>query len=165
MERKSSFTSSLLHTDDSMQLEDLILEKEEQISSCRLNRFRIGQQTFDYDFKDPVFGVKGENKQKIKGHDCYSCKFVTFQKEKYMNFCKFCGHAVCKDCFDTKKTRVYPKSKLTSDGQRDAGPICKLCDRKFLVRQIFLKDYSELGKKDAHLEELEKQIAGLNSEI
>jgi hypothetical protein len=43
MARRESFNSSLLHTDESMDLEDLILEKEEQIVATRLKKFRVGQ--------------------------------------------------------------------------------------------------------------------------
>ena len=41
-----------------------------------------------------------------------------------------------------KKTRIYPCAQPDANGERQRGPICKLCDRKFLVK----KDVDEIKK-------------------
>lgn len=51
-----------------------------------------------------------------------------------MVFCTFCGHSNDAKC--VIKTRIYPYSAKDVDGKRaERGPICKLCDRKFFVRE------------------------------
>lgn len=52
-----------------------------------------------------------------------------------MVFCTFCGYSGDEKCLT--KTRIYPQSN-----QEDhRGPICKLCDRKFLVHKEVEKVY------------------------
>mmetsp|Transcript_11911 Transcript_11911/g.15189 ORF Transcript_11911/g.15189 Transcript_11911/m.15189 type:complete len:86 (+) Transcript_11911:347-604(+) len=57
-----------------------------------------------------------------------------------MVFCTFCGYSNDAKCM--KKTRIYPCAASDRNGDKERGPICKLCDRKFLV----LKDVSEIKK-------------------
>jgi len=51
-----------------------------------------------------------------------------------INNSDFCGFSVCKLCI--LKTRPYP---IGNDGYKNRGEICKVCDRKFFVREM-LKD-------------------------
>ena len=64
-----------------------------------------------------------------------------------MNFCEFCGMSSCDDCF--YKERMYPRGKIDADGMKPKGKICKLCDRKFIVRQmqldVSMKRMQQLG--------------------
>ena len=49
-----------------------------------------------------------------------------------MVYCTFCGLSNDEKC--VRKTRIYPNQEDDSaDKQR--GPICKLCDRKFLLHK------------------------------
>lgn len=50
-----------------------------------------------------------------------------------MVYCTFCGFANCVKC--TKKTRLYPQQPA---GQKERGKVCKLCDRKFLIKDMVL---------------------------
>lgn len=83
-----------------------------------------------------LFELAGPNKTKTKTSDCASCKVVTFQKEKHILWCQFCGCSVCKECLF--KSRPFPSSGIDKNGERLRGEICKLCDRKFLVRNMLL---------------------------
>lgn len=84
-----------------------------------------------------IFELKGPNKKKTKSADCASCKVVTFQKEKHIEWCDFCGCSVCKECLG--KERPFLNVEIDKDGKRARGRVCKLCDRKILVRQMLLK--------------------------
>ena len=55
-----------------------------------------------------------------------------------MVFCTFCGFSNCAKCI--KKTKIYPCAPVGGNGERERGPICKLCDRKFMVK----KDVDEI---------------------
>ena len=57
-----------------------------------------------------------------------------------MHFCTFCGYSNDAKC--VKKTRIYPLAPEDENGERARGKICKLCDRKFMVR----KDVDEIKK-------------------
>jgi hypothetical protein len=81
---------------------------------------------------------------------------VTFQKEKHICWCTFCGNSVCKECLT--KTRPYPKAALDNSGNRIRGDICKLCDRRFLVRTMLLESQSQAAKKNNQQRLLNKQI-------
>lgn len=49
--------------------------------------------------------------------------------------CTFCAQSRCEKCM--KKSRPYPNSALDSAKHHTVrGPICKFCDRKFLVKNM-----------------------------
>ena len=48
------------------------------------------------------------------------------------NKCDFCGFKSCKDC--TKKKRQFPEAPSDADKKLQKGVICKMCDRKFIMR-------------------------------
>jgi hypothetical protein len=112
--------------------------------SEKCQAFRIGNTNHKLE-NTSIFEAAGTSKTKNKLADCYSCKIVTFQKEKEIKYCTFCGNAVCKECLT--KSRIYPKAKLDNNGERQRGDICKLCDRKYLVRTMMLEAQSLLAKK------------------
>jgi len=155
-----STKSSLLHTDPDMALEDIIDMQDLEIAEMteKTSMFRLGQTNHKINEagSNMIFEAMGPNKDKIKTPDCNSCKVVTFQKEKHIVWCTFCGCSVCKDCLT--KTRPYPKAVLDKNGERVRGDICKLCDRKFLVRQMLLESQSAAAKKNNQQRVLNKQI-------
>lgn len=61
-----------------------------------------------------------------------------------MVFCTFCGLSACQDC--TKKTRIYPKSDKDPETGKQSlrGVICKLCDRKFFIRDIVSRSMQQI---------------------
>lgn len=142
--------SSLLHTDSDIALEDVIDLKQMELDeySEKTSMFRLGQTNHKINEagSSVIFEATGPNKSKNKFSDCFSCKVVTFQKEKHILWCTFCGNSVCKECLT--KTRPYPKAALDKNGERVRGDICKLCDRKFLVRQMLLEVQSNVAKKN-----------------
>ena len=142
--------SSLLDTDSDMALEDQIERHQWQLDEYieKTSTFKLGNTSHKINDKSEniIFEATGPNKQKNKFPDCTSCKIVTFQKDKQINWCQFCGNSVCKDCFT--KTRPFPKAALDKNGERVRGEICKLCDRKFLVRQMLLESQSNAAKKN-----------------
>ena len=147
----ASTNSSLLHTDEDMQVEDKIDQLQEQIDDniAKTQQFRIGQTSHKImdSVSQQIFETSGPVKKREKSSDCMSCKVVTFQKEKHINWCQFCGQSVCKDCFF--KSRPFPKAMLGKDGEQIRGDICKLCDRRFLVRQMLMDVQSNSAKKNS----------------
>jgi|DEB19_MinimDraft_2_1074335.scaffolds.fasta_scaffold234022_1 hypothetical protein len=107
----------------------------------KMNEFRIGTQNFVLNHEEAVFAVAGAKKETRELADCGTCKIVSLTK-KTMVFCQFCGDANCKDCCN--KTRFYPKARLDGNGEKPRGKICKLCDRKFLIRQVLLESQAKL---------------------
>lgn len=81
---------------------------------------------------------------------------VTFQKEKHIFWCDFCGCSVCQECLS--KERPYVNGEIDKDGKRARGKVCKLCDRKILVRQMLLKSQSEVSQKTSEQRKIMKQI-------
>jgi hypothetical protein len=156
----ASNASSMMHTDPDMQLEDVIDNHEMQLSEYaeKTSNFRLGQTNHKINEagSNLVFEANGPSKNKNKFPDCFSCKVVTFQKEKHILWCTFCGNSVCKECLT--KTRPYPKAALDKNGERVRGDICKLCDRKFLVRQMLLEAQSSAAKKNNQQRVLNKSI-------
>lgn len=152
--------SSLLHTDSDMALEDIIDFKTMDLDEYneKTSMFRLGQTNHKINEvgSNVIFEATGANKSKNKTGDCFSCKVVTFQKEKHILWCTFCGNSVCKDCLT--KTRPYPKAALDKNGERVRGDICKLCDRKFLVRQMLLEAQSNAAKKNKEQRVILKSI-------
>lgn len=99
--------------------------------------FMFGKIKSDWNVKDPIFfrdgPISAQEYKKIKR--CVSCR-IDFKTTKEMVFCTFCGRSACEKC--TKKTRLFPESyKDPATGKptkRDT--ICKLCDRKFFIREL-----------------------------
>jgi hypothetical protein len=93
---------------------------------------RIGNNQFDLNDKDPIYFISKPEKKQTKTKACVSCRDFIFSSDSQMRFCTFCGHSNCENCL--YKNRVYPRSKIDENGLKPRGKICKLCDRKFLIR-------------------------------
>lgn len=61
------------------------------------------------------------------------------------------------------KSRIYPKAKIDNNGDRPRGDICKLCDRKFLIRVMLLEAQSLAAKNTNKARRLEEDIAEANA--
>ena len=92
-----------------------------------------------------------------------SCIVVTLSSNTQQNYCEFCGNTVCKDCFT--KTRPFPKGAIPTGGVKPRGKICKLCDRKFMVKKIIQENHLRIIKKDKTLTKLRKEETSLNKRI
>ena len=88
---------------------------------------------FTYNRNDEIFNLAEANSaaaNKQKG-DCNCCE-VKYKKISDAKYCDFCALAFCFRC--RAKTRVFP---MCND--KSQGSICKICDRKFYIRDI-IKD-------------------------
>lgn len=136
MEDSENF-SEMLDTDSDMALEDELEKIQIELDEYteKVATFRLGYTNHKINDKVDsalIFEASGKNKNQQKFSDCQSCKQTTFTKDKDICWCEFCGKSVCKDCFT--KSRPFPKAALDKNGERIRGEICKLCDRKFLIR-------------------------------
>ena len=98
---------------------------------------RISKNQFTTSDKDPIFFLSAPYRKKTKLGACQSCNDYIFEKDSQMHFCEFCGVSNCKNCF--YKERMFPRARINADGMKLKGKICKLCDRKFIVRQMQLE--------------------------
>ena len=96
------------------------------------NKMRIGSHQFELSNNDPIFQLTGPTRKEIPTGSCVSCRNHVFESNSEMLFCQFCGQSNCEKCF--YKERMFPHGKINADGQKPRGKICKLCDRKFIMR-------------------------------
>ena len=98
-------------------------------------KFQLCDREFTFDNNEPIFFRSGPNLNQKPIKKCPSCR-KQFQNKGEMVFCTYCGHSNCKEC--SKKTRIYPNSQIDHEtGKRtERGTICKLCDRKFHIKDI-----------------------------
>ena len=98
---------------------------------------KIGRHKFQLNDKDPIFLLNGPNSKRINTEFCVSCVDHIFENDNdERQYCQFCGQNNCEECL--YKERMYPRGRIDADGQKPRGKICKLCDRKFLIREIQL---------------------------
>lgn len=136
-------------------------------------------QIFEFSMNDPIFSVQGiqypTKKQEEMQNGC-SCCGDCFKNAKDAKQCHFCALSYCSKC--RYKTRAFPKankalrktetlrgttkeSKKDKDSQEDKGDICKVCDRKFFIKEML---------QDKNLQ-IEAQVAqllgpqGLNAQM
>jgi len=119
------------------------MDLEQQLAqvNATLQRFagqermmRISKSQFDYSDADPIFFLNGPCRKETRTGACVSCRDFIFESNSQMLFCSFCGNSNCANCL--YKERMYPRGRINADGQKPKGKICKLCDRKFIVRQM-----------------------------
>lgn len=124
-------------------------EVDEMIDEC--NELMRELQSTEFVFRDKareVRNVEFKHEESIffradgltqinKRSNCKSCRYE-FKSEKEMVLCTFCGMSACKDC--SQKSRYYQASALDNSKRHVArGTICRMCDRKFLVRNMVTK--------------------------
>ena len=75
-----------------------------------------------------------------------------------MIFCTFCGYSNDEKCM--QKTRLFPESIKDPMTCRPTvrGPICKLCDRKFMVREKVNKVDKEIKAAKLSLVQMLKNL-------
>jgi hypothetical protein len=59
---------------------------------------------------------------------------------------------VCKDCFI--KSRAFPQAKVGAGGKKAGGQICKLCDRKFFMKDLVQKSHIKIFEKDKRIKRI-----------
>jgi len=60
---------------------------------------------------------------------------------------------------------MFPRGRINADGQKPKGLICKLCDRKFLIRQIQLETAMAISKSKQKTGALEQQLDEAKKDI
>ena len=60
--------------------------------------------------------------------------------------CMFCGTANCENCL--YKERAFPRATINAGGKKKKGEICKVCDRKFFIRQMTMEQ--AMGAHNLH---------------
>lgn len=114
---------------------------------------RISKNQFDYSDTDPIFFLNGPGRKETRTGACVSCRDFVFESNSQMRFCSFCGNSNCANCL--YKERMYPRGRINADGQKPKGKICKLCDRKFLVRQMQLETAMTISKSKQEVRRME----------
>lgn len=140
----------------------------------------IGNETkiFEFRMNDPIFtigGIQYPTQATIDQQKACGCCGETFKNAKEVKQCHFCALSYCSKC--RYKTRPYPKNQnqkmkragtLTSKKEakkekdnEERGEICKVCDRKFFIKEI-------VEDKNLQIEAQTNQLLGpqgLNSQM
>jgi len=89
---------------------------------------------FHFTHDDDIFSLadKNDNKSANQNANCNCCQKAWNAKNKDIAYCDYCALAYCAKC--QYKQRRFPNGKENS-----LGNICKVCDRKFNLREL-LKD-------------------------
>ena len=152
-----------------MEEEGYLEDKLEQLYA-KLQRFdnhekqlRIGNNKFDYSDKDPIFFLNGPNRKQTRTGACTSCRETVFETNSSIDFCQFCGHNTCENCL--YKERMFPRGRINADGQKPRGEICKLCDRKFMLRQITIDTAVSVNKNRQNVTNLQGNSDELSKEL
>ena len=87
---------------------------------------------------------------------CESCREHIFEPNTEISFCLFCGMNTCETCL--YKERMFPRAKLNADAQKPRGAICKLCDRKFIIRSLTSDTAASTRKSQNKVSSLENEL-------
>lgn len=82
-----------------------------------------------------------------------------------MTFCTFCGYSADSAC--SKKTRIYPGSEPDPETgkQTQRGTICKLCDRKFFIREMISATTDSIKTQNISLSAISKTVKSTKREL
>jgi len=133
--------------------------------------FMIGDIEYLFDEKESIFFLEGPiNPRNYHNtpEGCHTCK-EKWKKSTDLqdSHCHFCGMSNCKKCL--VKTRKFAdrdgtrKRKSTTELNKsrrdipDRGSICKLCDRKFLIKEMVHGSLDQITEQN---ESLSKAFAG-----
>ena len=124
---------------------------------------RIGKNQFEISEKDPIFYLNGPLRKETRTGACTSCRDFVFESNSQMLFCQFCGNSNCAACL--YKERMFPRGRINADGQKPKGKICKLCDHKFIVRQMNLETAMVVNKSKQEVRKLEESVEAARKEL
>ena len=112
--------------------------------------FMIGDRTFSFDENESIFFLEKQIDSTQYHNTPNGCNTCNEKWKKatdlHNSHCQFCGMSSCKKCL--KKTRQFrqPRRSTSLPDERERkknkakkvkrGIICKLCDRKFIVKQM-----------------------------
>ena len=120
-------------------------------------RFMVGHVEFTFDNDEPIFFRAGPNLSQKSIKKCPSCRHP-FKNKNEMVYCTYCGLSNCKPC--ATKTRIYPNSQVDHEtGKRtERGTICKLCDRKFFIKDIVRASSKEIATQNIAIKAIKKNL-------
>ena len=109
--------------------------------------FRIGERTYEFNYQDSIFYASGPERNHKHKKFC-PVDFYQFKSRAEMLFCDFCGQSVCQNC--RKKKRLFPLGPVDEETGRLClpGEICKVCDRKFFIRDNVKKSLDQMKAVD-----------------
>ena len=94
---------------------------------------------------------------------CNTCEHAwKNQKELKDSHCHFCGKSSCKECM--KKTRLFRTKKTPCNDDTQRGRICKLCDRKFIIKDMIHGSSTQIKTQNLVIENSTKQYKELERE-
>ena len=141
------------------------MQVEEIMQAGRI--FKIGSREFEFDENDPIFFMRQPKSNRLFHNTTSGCNTCgsrwTNAKDLQDSNCFFCGISNCKNCL--KKTRKFfvdeKKSNITGNtilDKAEVGKICKLCDRKFFIREMLDKKIKVIKAQNLTIENSRKQI-------
>lgn len=116
-------------------------------------KFSIGDREYIFDEEESIFFMEGPINPRAyhnTSEGCNTCAVPWKKASDLVNsHCTFCGMSSCKSCMT--KSRCFQPDKsgqkeLDKSGReiKIRGTICKLCDRKFLVKEMIHTTLTEI---------------------
>lgn len=117
------------------------------------HQLKVGNKFINYMEHDETFYMF-KAAEPIPGPSCIYCeKDLISDGFKTSRHCNFCGHLACKNhCHIKRKIGI----SLNQD-KHEIGLACKLCDRKFIQRQLLLDELHEVEGKISKQNSIAKQ--------
>ena len=115
--------------------------------------FFIGQRQHVFDELETIFFMDKPISQRDYKNTpaCNTCEHAwKNQKELKDSHCHFCGKSSCKDCM--KKTRLFRTKKTPCKDETERGRICKLCDRKFIIKDMIQGSSTQIKTQNLVIE-------------
>ena len=100
--------------------------------------FYIADQLFPYDPNERLYTMAKPNELEEDNDTCPCCRKHNFDPIKGIferKQCNYCPFDYCSNC--CYKTKLFPWGLRDDDGDRPRGKICKRCDHKFWIRDLF----------------------------
>ena len=126
--------------------------------------FMIGDLEYEFDETESIFFIEGPiNPRNYHNtpEGCHTCK-ERWKKATDLkgSHCHFCGMSNCKKCMmKTRKFQVSKRQRHSSTGNLnrnkidnpERGSICKLCDRKFIIKDMIKGTLDQIDEQSGAL--------------
>lgn len=137
--------------------------------------FYIGERRYEFNENDPIFFMDGPISTRAYHNTTDGCHTCGDKWKKASDLqdshCQFCGNSNCKNCL--KKTRPF-KPTFVRKGKEPPteepvevkrGSVCKLCDRKFLIKEMVQGSLEKIKIQNSALSTSLSQQQELNGEL
>ena len=144
------------------------LENLAQDMKQHIYQINLGNRKEEFRLNDIIFMLERPTKiQYIEDVACISCDKKLTRKNPIL--CQFCGHRACeKCCFKTRpfvKTFRSGSSSDSVDGKDAGGKVCRVCDKKFILRSSCQEIAAESVRIDKNKDELIIEMKRKDSEL